>query len=289
MRAHRFPQHDRADEAEEGDVGERDDQIELADGAERAEGEDAERRADEPAGAEQQRHLLVDQPAAPVGERGGGRGRDDLRRDGGDRDGRRNAGEDQQRRQQKAAADAEHAGEEPDRPAHAQKEEHVDGQLGDREVKLHRRRPFDCFRCGGPETNKRRRSGAVKCRSRRSRSPLRSGGLFLQRRDQAGRRSARSSAGRPCSWNAVIASIVWLAEQAVRRARDRSPSRRAASAPARPDRSRTCDARRWSCRRPSRRPASVTSFASAMSGSGWNAAAAASRLGEIGFATAPRR
>ena len=53
------------------------------------------------------------------------------------------AGEDQQRRQQEAAADAEHARQESDRPAHAQEEEHVDGKLGDREVKLHRRRLSD--------------------------------------------------------------------------------------------------------------------------------------------------
>ncbi len=42
-------------------------------------------------------------------------------------------------RQQEATTDTEHAGDEADRQPHAQDEEHVDGQFGDREVKLHGR------------------------------------------------------------------------------------------------------------------------------------------------------
>ncbi len=59
--------------------------------------------------------------------------------DRGDRDRGRDADEDQQRRHQKAAADAEHAGHETDRRAHRQDEENIDRNVGDREVKLHAR------------------------------------------------------------------------------------------------------------------------------------------------------
>ena len=59
--------------------------------------------------------------------------------DGGDRDRRRNADEDLQRRHQEAAADPEHAGHEPNRRAHRQDEENIDWDIGDREVELHAR------------------------------------------------------------------------------------------------------------------------------------------------------
>ena len=60
----------------------------------------------------------------------------------GDRDRRRDADEDQQRRHQEAAADAEHAGDEADRRAHRQDEENIDRNVGDREVELHARLLF---------------------------------------------------------------------------------------------------------------------------------------------------
>ena len=49
----------------------------------------------------------------------------------------RDADEDQQRRHQEAAADAEHARDESDREPHGQDQEDVDGQVGDREIDLH--------------------------------------------------------------------------------------------------------------------------------------------------------
>jgi hypothetical protein len=55
------------------------------------------------------------------------------------RNGRGDADEDQQRREQEAAADAEHAGEKADRNAHREDEEHADGQIGDWKVNLHGR------------------------------------------------------------------------------------------------------------------------------------------------------
>ena len=54
------------------------------------------------------------------------------------RDRRRHADEDQQRRHQEAAADAEHAGDESDRQPHPQNEEDVDRHVGDREIDLQR-------------------------------------------------------------------------------------------------------------------------------------------------------
>ena len=72
-------------------------------------------------------------------EHAGDRRGDDLvrlRRDG---DRRRHADEDQQRRQQETAADAEHAGKEADAGAEPQQHEDVEGHLGDRQVDLHGR------------------------------------------------------------------------------------------------------------------------------------------------------
>ena len=54
-----------------------------------------------------------------------------------DRDRRRDTEEDEQRRHQKSAADAEHAGNEPDRETHGQNDKNVDRQVGDRKVDLH--------------------------------------------------------------------------------------------------------------------------------------------------------
>ena len=53
----------------------------------------------------------------------------------------RDADEDQQRRHQEAAADAEHAGHETNRRAHRQDEENIDRNIGDGKIKLHAR----CF------------------------------------------------------------------------------------------------------------------------------------------------
>ena len=55
----------------------------------------------------------------------------------GHRDGGRDADEDQERRHQEPAADAEHAGNESDREPHEEDQEDIDGQFGDRKVDLH--------------------------------------------------------------------------------------------------------------------------------------------------------
>ena len=61
-----------------------------------------------------------------------------MARDARDRDRRRHADENQQRRHQEAAADAEHAGDEADREPHPQHQEDVHGQVGDRKIDLQR-------------------------------------------------------------------------------------------------------------------------------------------------------
>jgi hypothetical protein len=71
-------------------------------------------------------------------EHAGDRGGDDLIGFGPDCHGGRDAKEDQQRRHEEATADAEQAGQEPDRPAQAEQKEDVHGDLGDGQIDLHR-------------------------------------------------------------------------------------------------------------------------------------------------------
>jgi hypothetical protein len=62
-----------------------------------------------------------------------------VARHAGDRNARRYADEDQQRRHQEAAADAEHAGDESDREPHSENEEDINWKVGDRKADLHGR------------------------------------------------------------------------------------------------------------------------------------------------------
>jgi len=77
--------------------------------------------------------------------------------DRGDGDRRRDADEDQQRRHQEAAADPEHAGDEPNRRAHRQDEETLTGMSAYREVELHARLLFVVL----PKSAAEARSGIV--------------------------------------------------------------------------------------------------------------------------------
>ena len=54
-----------------------------------------------------------------------------------DRNRRADTDEDEQRRHQEPAADAEHARDESDRKPHEQDKQDIDGQFGDRKVDLH--------------------------------------------------------------------------------------------------------------------------------------------------------
>ena len=116
-------QHQRADHAEERHVAGGNEEIEQAEPAQAADQLHAEDRADDAAGQQHRAHREVDVAAPPLGERARNRGGRDLRRLGADRHRRRNAGEDQQRRHQEAAADAEQAREKADRAAHGEENE----------------------------------------------------------------------------------------------------------------------------------------------------------------------
>ncbi len=110
-----------ADGAEKADVEERDHQIELAELAQDARRSRRRRGAGDAADQQHRAELHVDRAALEMRQHAGnGRG-DDLVGAGRHRHGRRDVVEDQQRRDQEAAADAEHAGEEPDRGAHQER------------------------------------------------------------------------------------------------------------------------------------------------------------------------
>jgi hypothetical protein len=64
-----------------------------------------------------------------------------LRRLAAHRHGRRHADEDQGRREQEAAADAEQAGKKPREQPKRQQRQRIDGHFSDRKVKFHSRSP----------------------------------------------------------------------------------------------------------------------------------------------------
>ena len=111
-------EHQSADGAEEHDVAQRHEEIELPDLAQDSHEGYANHRADDATGHQHDAHLHVDVPAPVLGNGTGNRGGHDLHRSRADRDGRRNAHENQQRRQQESAADTEHPGKEAYRAPH---------------------------------------------------------------------------------------------------------------------------------------------------------------------------
>ena len=82
-------------------------------------------------------HLEIDVALAPMREHAGHGRRDDLRRLRGHGDGRRNAPEHQERRQDEAAAHAEHARKKAHRGAEPDDEEDIHRHLGDGQIDLH--------------------------------------------------------------------------------------------------------------------------------------------------------
>ena len=108
-RAHAFEQHHEADDAEEENVGQGNDKVDLADLTQIGEEKDAGRRAGDAAGEQHQAHLEIHTHASPVGEHPGYRGRDDLVSLGSDGDRRGYADENQQRGHQETTTDSEDA------------------------------------------------------------------------------------------------------------------------------------------------------------------------------------
>ena len=139
-RAHALDQHQAADGAEHDDVEQADDELELAllrAGPRRSATPSDEPRTPPTSSTAPMRKSTV--LPLPVGEEGREGGARDLVRGRGDGDRGRDADEEEERRQDEAAADPEHAGEQPDHRADDEQAEAVDGDLGDGEVDLHRR------------------------------------------------------------------------------------------------------------------------------------------------------
>ena len=147
--ARTLDQHQGTDDAEKKDKRQADHQVDLADGAQPGKQFHTQIRADEAAGEQHAAHLEIDIAAAPMRDHTGNRRSNDLVGFGRHRDGRRDADEDQQRRHQESAADAEQAGKKADRAAQPHQQEHVDGDLGDRKVDLHNIREWRYVRLAG--------------------------------------------------------------------------------------------------------------------------------------------
>ena len=135
-----FPQHQQADPAQEQHVRDLDHHVEVRNLVQNREHADPERRADYTAGEQGEAHLQIDVAAAPVSEDRRDRGCDDLVGAGGDGDRRRNTDEDEQRRGEKSAADAEQSREEAHQASQAEDQKDVHCHLGDGKVDVHRPR-----------------------------------------------------------------------------------------------------------------------------------------------------
>ena len=138
-RARAFDHEHRADPAQQQDVGQADGDVELSQPAQQGEQRDAGNGPEHAAHQQHHRERQVDRVPPPIADGAGKRRRRDMARDRGHRHRRGYAEEDQQRRHQEPAADAEHAGNESDRDAEAEDHEDIDRQFRDREVELHGR------------------------------------------------------------------------------------------------------------------------------------------------------
>ena len=131
------PKHQPTDPAEEDDVQEADDEVDLPGRLEHPEQERAERRPEEPSYGHHCRHSKVGS-AAPEVDRNSGHARPgDLGRGGGDGDRRGDSVENQEWRRQEPAADAEHARQDADQRAKRDDQERVDRLARDGEVDVH--------------------------------------------------------------------------------------------------------------------------------------------------------
>ena len=131
---HAFDQHQRAERQEQRGIGEADEKLDLARAAQQGEEPDAEHRTGEAADEHQPGHDEIEIAAPPVRERARYRGADQLIGGTRHRDRRRHADQDQQRREQETAADAEHARENADRRAEQQQADNVERDRGDGQV-----------------------------------------------------------------------------------------------------------------------------------------------------------
>ena len=158
-----------------------------------------DQRAEDAAADHHQPHLHVD-PAAPEmrdDARHAGAGHLAGGRRGGD--GRRDAIDDQQRRRQEPAADAEHARQQADAAAEQHDHQRVDRQIGDGEVQVHGGARYRVGRArrleAGAERQRRARAGAGAAGDAQAVVGARAGPLPPRDRQRSGRASGpRSSA-----------------------------------------------------------------------------------------------
>jgi len=134
--ANALGEHQRADGAEQRHVGERDDEACLSRLAQHFEEQHADKGSRHAARDQHRAHAEIDIVAAPLGERARDRGGDDLVGACRYRDGGGNAREDQERSEQEAAADPEHAREKADRRAKPQHHQEVHRHLGNGQIDL---------------------------------------------------------------------------------------------------------------------------------------------------------
>ncbi len=134
---HRLMRHHHADAAEQEDVEQRDDGIDLPALLQRAKRDAAHQRPDRPARDQHHPHLEIDAAALAVREHARHARPGDLRRGRGDGDRRRDAVEDKQRRRQETAAHAEHARKDADQRPQPHDHEDVHRKAGDRQIQVH--------------------------------------------------------------------------------------------------------------------------------------------------------
>ena len=137
QRARALDRHQAAENPEQHDVAQRNRQLDLAEPPEQ---ENSHTPTTEPASPPSSRIKPILKSTLPRRQwamHPGQRSADQLVGRGGHRNGGRHADEDQQRSQQKPAADPEHPRQKPDRRAEPQQDENVQRHLGDRQVDIH--------------------------------------------------------------------------------------------------------------------------------------------------------
>jgi hypothetical protein len=135
--AHAFDQHQSANNAQKQDIGQRDDGIEIAQHAQLPEHEHTDNRSCNAANKQHHAKLDINAAAPEMHQRPGYRRRHNLVGSRGNRHGWRHPGKNQQRGDQKSAADPEHACKKTHRAPHAQQQHDVHGNLGDGQINLH--------------------------------------------------------------------------------------------------------------------------------------------------------
>ena len=124
-------QHKPADDGEQGDVGDHDDDIELAGGARGGEEPDAQPGPHEATHGQKGGEFYIESLAAEGGKTARRRGCHDLRHLARHGNGGRYPEKDQQRCHQKPATDSEQPGNEADSRAKPQQDEDADRHFGD--------------------------------------------------------------------------------------------------------------------------------------------------------------